>query len=67
MKVRLGLLGSTARKSDLGWSESGRVIWMVASLLVSLSRLVIGLIRVGPFASFPDVMTRCFRDCRGET
>lgn len=67
MKVRSGLLDSTAKRSDLGWSESGRGIWKVASLWVSLSRLVIGLIRVGPFASFPDVVTRCFRDCRGET
>jgi hypothetical protein len=40
---------------------------MVASLWVSLGRLAIGLIRVGPFASFPGVMTRYFRDCRGET
>jgi hypothetical protein len=67
MKVRLGLLGSTARRSDLGWNESYREIVMVASLWVSLTRLAIGLIRVCPFASFPDVMTRCFRDCRGDS
>jgi hypothetical protein len=64
MKVRLGLLGSTARRRDLVWSESDREILMVASLWVSLTLLAIGLIRVGPFASFPGVMMRCFRDCR---
>jgi len=58
MKVRLGSLDSIAKQNDLGWSGSGRGISMVASLLVSLTRLAIELIRVGPFASFPGVMTR---------
>ena len=66
MKVRLGLLDSIAKKSDLGWNESVREILKVASLLVSLTRLAIELIRVGPFASFPGVMTRWFRACWGD-
>ena len=58
MKVRLGSLDSTAKRNDLGWIGFGRGILKVASLWVSLTRLAIELIRVGPFASFPVVMTR---------
>lgn len=40
-------------------SVCGREIVMVASLLVSLTRLGFGLIRVCPSASFQSVVTRC--------